>query len=78
MPETPGSRQPLAIMNVGGAGTGRRAKSKAKAKGQSKKKDEDPSTPQQPRKRKGDEELLQIDLKRQAIVMKNNFVAWLI
>ena len=73
MPETPGSGKPLAIMNVGGAGKGR-AKAKPKAKGATRK--EEPSTPQPAKKRKGDDELHQIHLKRQAIVMKNNFVAW--
>ena len=72
MPETPGSGKPLAIMNVGGAGKGR-AKAKPKAKGATRK--EEPSTPQPAKKRKGDDELHQIHLKRQAIVMKNNFVA---
>ena len=76
MPETPGSSHPLAIMNVGGAGAGRsKAKAKGKAKSRSSKEEQLTLTPQPTKKRKGDDELHQIDLKRQAIVMRNNFVA---
>ena len=70
MPSLPGSAQPsLAI--TGGARS--KAKGKAKPKAAAIGTTDEPRTPKQPKKRKGDEELLLLDLKRQHLVMKNNF-----
>jgi hypothetical protein len=68
MPLLPGTSQPLALTGGGSVKTG---KGKAKAKAKSSKPEEDPSTPKA-RKRKGDEELFQIDLKRQQISIQRN------
>lgn len=68
MPLLPGTSQPLALTGGGSVKTGQ---GKAKAKAKSSKPEEDPSTPKA-RKRKGDEELFQIDLKRQQISIQRN------
>lgn len=68
MPLLPGTSQPLALTGGGSVKTG---KGKAKAKAKSSKPEEDPSTPKA-RKRKGDEELFQLVLKRQQISIQRN------
>ena len=79
----PGSSQPLCIMSGaasskkkakgggGGGGGGKRAKTKTTALAVA---DDGPETPKV-KKRKGDEELLQIDLKREQVVLRNTTVA---
>lgn len=75
MPAVPGSSQPLSIMSGGGSRGKGKAKPKAKPKAGSGtgRADEDAGSPKIPKKRKGDDELHQIDLKRQQVVMKSNF-----
>ena len=69
MPSLPGSSQPsLAI--TGGAKPKVKGKAKPKAKSRAGAGTDEPTTPKQPKKRKGDEELLLLDLKRQQVVMK--------
>ena len=71
MPVLPGSSQPLDF--VGGRG---KAKGKAKARTRAKNQDNvvaDVGTPpKKARKRKGDEELYQLDLRRQQILTRRN------
>ena len=82
MPALPGSSQPLSITMCGGGG--RRGKGaggggKGNGSGSGGRRPNSsghPVTPKKaPSKRKGDDELLQIDLKRQRHVIKTNLVA---
>lgn len=75
MPTMPGSSQ-LSIAITGKSKA--KAKAQAKSAGRSTADKDDPVTPKLPKKRKGDDELMLIDLKRQQIVIKNNLVAELI
>ena len=76
MPALPGASEPLALSGSTGGGGGSKRKGRGKGKkgkGKGQEGDDVPGTPKI-RKRKGDEELLQLDLKRQRLVQRDNAV----